>query len=473
MQYDKRGFCIIRPKHQYICPTRYNPLGNSQTYRVPSSSIFITGSVFSQINPTSSWLGCLLVTVVTFVITSRPRVETHSRSTSNSTLIYVPPPPSYQTPPETPVHSPERPTLQIVTSPPLSAPNSPIRQLPDPEGDAFLAQGLGGVSLEEEDFFAPHIPHPRNTGMSAETSAAGGGGDDPLDYAKIAKPEPFDGDVNKIKKFLRQCELTFMLKPKEFHEDRVKIIFTLSYMSKGTAADWAGIYIDAMISEKWADGTPYVADHWKQFKEKLEKAFLAVMADIDAKLKMSLIKQGARRVDEYITEFRLLMAHMGYNEAAHLEYFRMGLNRPLMRRKILMTGEGPEDLEDWFVKAVKHDLLYRENEAWEKAHSISEDQVRGSGSGQRKTWDGHVVPRPQQGRLDEPMEVDAMKQRRPIICYKCQKPGHIARDCRSQINFNEMDWNEIRALVLKEEKGKGKAQEFTEGSSKDFQDGSD
>ncbi|THH19648.1 hypothetical protein EW146_g1556 [Bondarzewia mesenterica] len=108
-----------------------------------------------------------------------------------------------------------------------------------------------------------------------------------------------------------------------------------------------------------------------------------------------------------------------------------------------------------------------------KPRAISEDQVRGSGSGQRRTWDGHVVPRPPQGRLDELMEVDAMKQRRPIICYKCQKPGHITRDCRSQINFNEMDWSEIWALVLKEEKGKGKAQEFVEGSSKDFQDGSD
>ncbi|THH06682.1 hypothetical protein EW146_g9535 [Bondarzewia mesenterica] len=158
-------------------------------------------------------------------------------------------------------------------------------------------------------------------------------------------------------------------------------------------------------------------------------------------------------------------------------------------QKILMTGEGPENLEDWFIKAVKHDLLYRENEAWEKAHSsgqtqkkttmvakpraISEDQIKGSGSGQRRTWDGHTVPWLQQGRLDEPMEVDAMKQHCLIICYKCRKPGHIAHDCRSQINFNEMDWSEIRALVLKEEKGKGKVQEFVEGSLKDFQDGSD
>ncbi|THH13399.1 hypothetical protein EW146_g6811 [Bondarzewia mesenterica] len=218
-------------------------------------------------------------------------------------------------------------------SSPLSALSLLIRQLPDPEGDAFLAQGLGGVSLEEENLFPPYVPHPRNTGMPTESSAVGGGADNPLDYAKIAKPEPFDRDINKIKKFLRQCELMFILKPKEFKEDRVKIIFTLSYMSKGMAADWAGIYIDAMLAEK------------------------------------------------------------------------------------------------------------------------------GSGSGQRRTWDEHVVPWPPQGRLDKPMEVDMTKQHHPIICYKYQKPGHIARDCRSQINFNEMDWSEIRALVLKEEKGKGKAKE--------------
>ena len=45
-------------------------------------------------------------------------------------------------------------------------------------------------------------------------------------------------------------------------------------------------------------------------------------------------------------------------------------------------------------------------------------------------------------------------QRQPLTCWRCKQSGHIARDCRLPINFLEMDYEQIRAMILGNEKQK-------------------
>ena len=43
------------------------------------------------------------------------------------------------------------------------------------------------------------------------------------------------------------------------------------------------------------------------------------------------------------------------------------------------------------------------------------------------------------------MDIDQTQERRPPIkCYKCQKLGHMMKDCRAPFNIRNMTYEELR-----------------------------
>jgi predicted metal-binding transcription factor (methanogenesis marker protein 9) len=52
-----------------------------------------------------------------------------------------------------------------------------------------------------------------------------------------------------------------------------------------------------------------------------------------------------------------------------------------------------------------------------------------------------------------PMEVDSGWKRvsgKSIVCYKCRKPGHIAKNCVSSVDINSMDYDTLKAYMKEE-----------------------
>lgn len=61
-----------------------------------------------------------------------------------------------------------------------------------------------------------------------------------------------------------------------------------------------------------------------------------------------------------------------------------------------------------------------------------------------------------------PMDVDSNRKRSQVMCFKCHKPGHIARNCRSSIDINAMSYDALKEHFegLSKDKEEKKEQDF-------------
>ena len=272
---------------------------------------------------------------------------------------------------------------------------------------------------------------------------------------KVAPPDPFDGTLSNAETFLSQLLLYFTGKKHELPADSDKITFALSYMKGGTAGPWAKRKVREIVA------FPSMNQTWDQFKEE----FVSVFGDPDlagtAREKMEHLKQGNQTADEYIAKFRELKEDTGYNDAALVDRFEKGLNSALVD-KIYALPEMPQTLDHWVFWATKLDRQWRKRETRKKAGSTSPIAKQLTRSSTPAS-----APPPRSAVATQlpqvvPMEVDAGKKNsRSIVCFKCRKTGHIARNCTSAVNINSMDFEELKNY-MKEEIAK-------EETPKDFQ----
>ena len=63
------------------------------------------------------------------------------------------------------------------------------------------------------------------------------------------------------------------------------------------------------------------------------------------------------------------------------------------------------------------------------------------------------------------MDVDRSAKRPPLVCYKCRKPGHMARNCRSCVDIRRMNYEELSGYFVQKQKEEADAK-----AKKDFPD---
>ena len=70
----------------------------------------------------------------------------------------------------------------------------------------------------------------------------------PVQSVKAANPEPFDGNRDKTKEFVRAVRIAVTMQVDAFTDERMKVLYALSFMHGGMAQVWAANETMAVIN---------------------------------------------------------------------------------------------------------------------------------------------------------------------------------------------------------------------------------
>ena len=245
---------------------------------------------------------------------------------------------------------------------------------------------------------------------------------------RINNPTEFDGSREHLNAFIQDCHLYLALNEETYNDNDKRIIFILSYMTKGTAKAWKEAFVhDALSQDPPTFGT------YKNFLEILKKAFAAADVEGDARASLRQLRQGNGTVDDYISQFRILAGRARISDNTTLiEYFMEGLNVGILQ-KIFSQSAIPKRIDEWYEQTSKYDAQYRRiKEILGRRRGVSTTTTT---SQTKKTFTPRYT---NTSRDPNAMDVDKMtvEERKRHMeenrCFNCHKIGHRAKDCRQK-----------------------------------------
>ena len=73
----------------------------------------------------------------------------------------------------------------------------------------------------------------------------------PILSAKAADPKPFNGNRDQTEEFMRAIRIMVTMQADTFADERMKVLYALSFMCGGTAQVWAANETMAVITGHW------------------------------------------------------------------------------------------------------------------------------------------------------------------------------------------------------------------------------
>jgi hypothetical protein len=246
---------------------------------------------------------------------------------------------------------------------------------------------------------------------------------------KVCLPEKFDGSKSRLRGFLNQIRLIFLLQPRRYAEDfqRVGLLGTLL---TGSAQSWFAPLVET--------SSPLLTN-FPAFVAELEATFGDTDRRRTAFNRLYSLQQGLRAASAYASEFRQIACDVDWDEQALRDLFRQGLRSDI--KNLLLNFPEPTTLQEAISQAVRCDNRLFELHQEERSNRMP--QHRPSSSRHPGLWPAVPtatrLPTPDSD-FPAPMEIDrahvqprvgTQRQHRQAngLCYHCGAPGHIARSC--------------------------------------------
>ena len=286
---------------------------------------------------------------------------------------------------------------------------------------------------------------------------------------RAGQPDLYTGDLPKLKTWLLQLDLYFHCIDKDM-EDKDKVIFAATYM-RGEPADWIQPYIERYLASENAEGDQIdeLIEDYSIFRTQLKQLFGSANEESYAEEAIQRLRQTSSAA-EYTAKFKHYAVQTKWNIDSLRKMYMQGLKK-FVRGELLRSGVAITTMQELYDETIRIDAEWHALDQEYKHHgkfqptygkssgrtsyrpiptrqTVVKDTygygpmeldniVRGkeeknSGPSSRAYGTANA-PKPFKrafGKLSE--ERTPFNQKEQRTCYACDKPGHIARNCRSK-----------------------------------------
>lgn len=251
------------------------------------------------------------------------------------------------------------------------------------------------------------------------------------DSVKIPTPKEFTPETECADDFLRCVNAYF--RGKSNVNDTAKVSFALGLMREGYTYNWADSFNQAKDTAGAVDN-----GSWKDFCDELTKAFTTFKPAENAVQALSVIQQGLSSADDYIIQFKNLVARSGLKDyIAIKDYFLRGLSKGL-RAGAFKTFTLPTNMDEWYTRAREVYQSWREGQMYDAQYSNQNSQKDKGKNMPKGSGPRYTAPH----RDLNAMDVDAVittinrlteeeraNHYKKGLCFHCHQQGHLSCDC--------------------------------------------
>jgi Zinc knuckle/Retrotransposon gag protein len=276
----------------------------------------------------------------------------------------------------------------------------------------------------------------------------------------VKAPEDFT-EAKEWDRFRRQAFVYIEENRRDFDNDQEVIRFLLSFMTEGLPEKFAANYLNDILDDlgrrraraqamrqplpnepNWGSAADFEAQCQAIFGDQNKKP--------NAENQLAQMRQSTKTAEEYFQEFDQLVRTAGYqqnHDDVLVKYLHEQVKTGIID-KIYSGGQLPTSYQEWRAAIINIDGLERRRAEQKRAWSMQHPQKSPSPGSYPKTTTekrtGTGVTYTGQGQK---MDVDQAKAKG--LCFRCGKPGHMARNCPDKPKFQVRT---LTAELTKEEK---------------------